>query len=342
MAMHQPSNNEIANHLALIAEYYKYSRDKIRYGVFSKAEANVRNFSVPIISGDQAIALIPGIDKGVGSTIGDFIRTSLSPPFQPTSTRLQNLMVEDKGGFFTTRQSLQQFSKIHGVGDVTAPLLVQQGYRRVEDLVNAQLNDVQRWGLYYYYHFLERIPRSEMDEIIASIKTCWNGMNIPNLAWIVAGSYRRGAVSSGDIDILVKGNYVPQFNRPIHPRDLAARLIECGLVKTTLASGDTKYMGVAQLGPDRIARRIDITVIPPESISFGLLHHTGSDAFNAKLRGYANNMGLTINEYRMKENSTGREFPAAKEIDIFHILGLEYVAPEHRTGDVTLLPLRRY
>ena len=336
--MHQPTNTEIADHLALIAEYYKYNRDKPRQTVFERAEANIRSYPVQIVSGNQAETIFKGIAEGIRTTIDDFIRSNLTPPYVGTSTRLQELIAQDGGGFFTIRA----FNKVYGIGIATAPLLYQQGFRSIDQLVYANLNDSQRWGVHYYHHFLQKIPRSEMDEIINVVKRCWENKGISDATWVVGGSYRRGATSSGDIDIIVQASYIPSLNRVVHPRDLAQWLIDCGLVKVVLAAGDVTFMGVAQLGPDRVARRIDIKVYVPGKWAYGIFHSTGSAGFNAKLRSYANSLGLTMNEYEMKQTNGSQSFPANSEEDIFRILGLEYIKPEHRSPDAPLIPLRRY
>ncbi|GAA6065454.1 DNA polymerase beta, partial [Tachysurus ichikawai] len=82
----------------------------------------------------------------------------------------------------------------------------------------------------------------------------------------ICGSYRRGAESSGDIDILLTHpDFTSQSDK--QPRLLHAvveHLESIGFVTDTLSKGDTKFMGVCQLQRgvenknDYNHRRIDI------------------------------------------------------------------------------------
>ena len=95
----------------------------------------------------------------------------------------------------------------------------------------------------------------------------------------VCGSFRRGADSSGDIDLLithplyVSGSYVKENEELKSKKDLIVhskqspkplldkivnKLIRMNFITDTLAFGDTKYMGVCQLRKDLPFRRIDI------------------------------------------------------------------------------------
>ena len=95
--------------------------------------------------------------------------------------------------------ALTAFNKIYGVGPVKAKELVKNGFKTIEELAanTASLNENQRKGLKYYYDFLERIPRAEMEKHEQIIRTASNSAQL-------VGSYRRGAANSGDIDVIVK------------------------------------------------------------------------------------------------------------------------------------------
>ena len=97
----------------------------------------------------------------------------------------------------------QDLLKIQGVGPVKAKDLIEKHkIKSIEELRSKPelLNDVQIMGLKYYEDSLERIPRDEMME---HEKKIMEKIQLPFQATIV-GSYRRGAESSGDIDVLIK------------------------------------------------------------------------------------------------------------------------------------------
>src|SRR5204863_6432509 len=99
----------------------------------------------------------------------------------------------------------------------------------------------------------------------------------------VAGSYRRGRETIGDIDLLVDAE------------DAEAAMDQLGRFEelaTVLGRGDTK-MSV------RLGRglQIDLRVVPPKSFGAALQYFTGSKDHRVILRGMAKDRGLLINEY---------------------------------------------
>ncbi len=64
------------------------------------------------------------------------------------------------------------------------------------------MNQQQQIGLKYYYEFLERIPRDEVEKIEKFVKNI--ATNLDDQVVIQAcGSYRRGKTTCGDVDILL-------------------------------------------------------------------------------------------------------------------------------------------
>jgi DNA polymerase (family 10) len=99
----------------------------------------------------------------------------------------------------------------------------------------------------------------------------------------VAGSYRRGRETIGDIDVLVDADDASAV------MDQLARFEE---LATVIGRGDTK-MSI------RLGRglQIDLRVVPPKSFGAALQYFTGSKDHNVVLRGMAKDRGLRINEY---------------------------------------------
>ena len=122
----------------------------------------------------------------------------------------------------------------------------------------------------------------------------------------VAGSYRRGRETIGDVDLLVDAN------------DAGAVMDQLGRFEelaTVLGRGDTK-MSI------RLGRglQIDLRVVPSKSFGAALQYFTGSKDHNVILRGMAKDRSLRINEYgvfrtREKLKKGGKSKPTSDEVD---------------------------
>ncbi|MCE9547229.1 MAG: DNA polymerase/3'-5' exonuclease PolX [Planctomycetia bacterium] len=130
----------------------------------------------------------------------------------------------------------------------------------------------------------------------------------------MAGSYRRGRETVGDLDILVDSDDMPAV------MDHFAKL---PAVKTLVARGDTKMSVRLDSGLG-----VDLRVVPAKSFGAALQYFTGSKDHNVVLRGMAKDRGLKINEYGIFR---GEKYLAGKtEEEIYAALDLPCFAPEIR------------
>jgi len=105
----------------------------------------------------------------------------------------------------------------------------------------------------------------------------------------VCGSYRRGKEDSKDIDILCTQESIGiAVNEIFRTLDITEKRWE----------GDWKTSFYLEGLP------IDIKVVPEESWGAGLLHHTGTQAFNIKCRSIAKKKGMLLNEYGLLDRDT--------------------------------------
>jgi DNA polymerase (family 10) len=141
----------------------------------------------------------------------------------------------------------------------------------------------------------------------------------------LAGSYRRGKDTVGDLDVLVVA---------ADPAAVMDQFARFPAVKTVIGRGDTK-MSVRTSE----SFQIDLRVVPARSFGAALQYFTGSKEHNVTLRGRAKQQGLKINEYgvfRLAEDSgagAAEEYVAgAAEEDVYQALGLPWIPPELREG----------
>ena len=219
-----------------------------------------------------------------------------------------------------------EFMEISGVGPKKAKELVEKGFTSIEMLRNAPnleelLNDKQLIGLKYYEDILERIPQQEIDIHNQFMNKILKKIS-PKAEMTIAGSYRRKAKDSGDIDVLLKGD-----------NKLYKKFIEVlekeGYLYETLAKGTKKYNGMCKLPDCLTFRRIDIIITKPEEYPFAILYFTGSKDFNTLMRQHALDKGLSMNEYSLKDVDTKEvvDHVFETERDIFDYLEYGYVDP---------------
>lgn len=238
---------------------------------------------------------------------------------------------------------LEALQGVHGIGVAKASQLYDQGIRSIADLRAAVaanpglLTDAQKAGLLHYENSLERIPREEMAQHEDLLLTAKH----PEFDATIVGSYRRGAESSGDIDLLMTlPSEMPAAAQEALFQDFLSLLERSGYLIAKLSKGAHKYMGFAKFrGAKKKARRIDILLLPSNEYAFGILYFTGSKDFNVAMRIYAQKKGYSLSEHGLAPVRAGVPVvpPMKSEKDIFDFLGLEYVEPIQRKGAESLV-----
>jgi DNA polymerase/3'-5' exonuclease PolX len=235
---------------------------------------------------------------------------------------------------------VNELMQVHGIGPSKASELVKTGIKSIADLKGRTdlLNDVQKLGLKYHDDFKQRIPRKEMLKHEAYVKGVVASVD-PSLKAEVVGSFRRGAISSGDIDVLITGEDVSDSAALL--KQITTKMKADRYIVDTLALGDKKCMAVSRVKYGRVNRRLDLLITHKHEFPFALLYFTGSAEFNTRLRSWVlANKQLSLSEYGLRPpGAPGTKFVRATfetERDIFDYLGLEYIAPRDRTPTVTL------
>lgn len=232
---------------------------------------------------------------------------------------------------------INELIEVHGIGPTKANDLVHtHGVQSIADLRTKPhlLNETQLMGLKYYDDFKLRISRKEMDRHAAYIDAVIDMVD-PELTGTVVGSYRRGAVSSGDIDVIINASAVGS-----KLDNIIAKLKADKYIVDTLAQGGKKFMGVCRIKYSRHFRRLDMMITQSNEFPFASLYFTGSAEFNTKLRAWVlTHKEMSLSEYGLKMLKTGemvRDVDFKTEADVFEYLGLEYIEPSKRTPDVVL------
>jgi NAD-dependent DNA ligase len=224
-------------------------------------------------------------------------------------------------------------SDIYGVGPKKAKELVGKGVTSIAQLRERQnelLNDVQKVGLKYYEDILEKIPRKEIDEYAAIFQTAYETVSKKTeMKYEIVGSYRRGATTSGDIDVIITAKDAAAFNQWID------ELLATKIIIEVLSMGKSKCLVITRLKEGYTARRVDFLYTTPEEYPYAVLYFTGSKGFNATMRGFALTKGLSLNEHGLskvvdKKKEEKLILNIVDERGIFDYLGLVYKEPTAR------------
>jgi len=233
-------------------------------------------------------------------------------------------------------EAFEALQNIYGVGPAKVRELLQQGIQSIEQLreeVKANpklLNDKQKVGLHYYEDLLQRIPREEMEDHRMALSQ-WMPAEMGAWETEIVGSFRRGAETSGDIDVLIR---VPPHVTTQKAKKLLAVFVEhmkkAHYIEEVLALGEHKCMAICRL--NSVARRLDLLLTPDQEYAYALLYFTGSDRFNVAFRNHALQMGYTLNEHCLTPIQADKPQPPPMKIedDIFRFLGLRYILPHER------------
>lgn len=324
-------NKHITDKLQELLTVYKNAGDKWRAMSCTKAIQTVRKHHKEITTFEEARNL-----PFVGERLADKIWEIVS------SGRLRRLENVDQ----EREAVLSLFKDIHGVGLVTAQQFYAQGYRTLDDLRESGiLNRQQLIGIKYYDDFIERMQRSEVEEIEAKVKEVALSIRT-GLEVVTCGSYRRGKPTCGDVDILISHpdgrSHKGLFSA------LMQKCTEIGFFTDNLTIHNDpesccKYLGVCKLpGEGRKHRRIDIFVVPYSEFPLALLHFTGSAHYNRSLRSKADKLGMSLSEHSLntgviRKNGVkvfnGTPLPVFSEEDVFKYLDVKYREPKDRDLD---------
>lgn len=225
---------------------------------------------------------------------------------------------------------LSELTEVIGIGPSIANQLIQKyKIKSLDELIKKvikgeiEVNDKIKLGLKYVGKFKGNIPRQHIDDVQDYLKQF-------NSNIIICGSYRRGLDFSSDIDILLYNSQLLTMNdvkKSNMLNDYVKLLTKNKFIVDNITNNNvTKYMGFAKW--ENVIRRIDIRLIPYESIYTALVYFTGSYELNRIMRKKAKELGYKLNEYGLYKNNELIHITSEKEL--FKKLGIKYLKPTER------------
>lgn len=314
-----------------MCDYYDRVNDHWRTIAYRRIIAALRKEDRKITTKEEAFA-IPFVGMRLAAKIEEIVWTG-------RLRRLDNTSLEPND------EILQMFLNIYGVGYSQAATWISQGFRTMEDLTSkARLTDNQLVGVEHYDHFLARIPRKEVEQHGILVRKAIREID-ESTQVTIGGSYRRGALDSGDVDfIITKPDCTIDSLREVVFATLVPRLQKIDYIKAALSVGSrkhgSKWHGAAALPGSPIWRRIDFLLVPYDEIGAALIYFTGNDIFNRSIRLLASKKGMRLNQHGLwrdvirEQNhervTQGALVESKSEKRIFEVLGVPWRPPEHR------------
>ena len=287
--------------------------ETFRARAYQKAQETIMAYPGDIMSPNDLKGK-PGIGSTIMEKLNEYVETGTLKVLEREKNNPVNILAE-----------------VYGIGPKKAKELVDNGITSVAKLRENQqmLNDIQKVGLRYYEDVLKRIPRSEIEEYKSIFDSDFKKVATSDSKFEIVGSYRRGAQSSGDIDVIITSDSPRVFINFID------ELIKKKIILEILSRGPTKCLVMAKIPSSDSVRRVDFLYTGLEEFPFAILYFTGSKIFNTVMRHIALENGYTMNEHGInkmegKKKGDKVEHHFTSEKDIFDFLGLEYKAPTER------------
>ncbi|KAL7960958.1 DNA polymerase [Trichoderma compactum] len=323
--------------------YYERVNDHWRTIAYRKAIGILKQQSVKITTEEEAYRL-PTIGRRLAQKIEEIV----------TTDKLKRLECAEED---PTDHALQTFLKIYGVGNKIAEQWIAQGWRTLEDVKqNVKLTPSQLIGMEHYDDLNTRIPRKEVTALGEVVKKA--AARIDSAAQlIIGGSYRRGAESSHDIDLIVTkpGTEsvadLKSFLNSLLDQLEGDKFLVARLASSRSGGDGSKWHGCCVLpemeglndtdsGYRPIWRRIDFLLVPEVELGAALIYFTGNDIFNRSMRLLASKKGMRLNQRGLYRDvlrgpnrariTAGELVESRDERRIFEVLGVKWREPWER------------
>jgi DNA polymerase (family 10) len=318
------TNSQIAEVLEQLADLLEFQgANAFRIRAYRAGARRIRDLSESIativVEDPSQLTTLEGIGKGVAEKCITLVTTGELPQLQELLTEIPSTVLD--------------ILRVPGMGPRKAAMLYQElQVENLEQLQAAceagQVQQLKGFGAKTEQTILagiaiaeaanQRIYWSVADQVVQQLREHLAGCAaIERLE--MAGSYRRGRETVGDLDILVVSEKAAE---------VMDQLALFAQIEEVIARGDTK-MSI------RLADglQVDLRVVASKSFGAALQYFTGSKDHNVQLRGLARRNNLKINEYgvfRVAEDGSETYLAGKDEKEVYAALDLPLFPPELR------------
>ncbi|MFW5975635.1 MAG: DNA polymerase/3'-5' exonuclease PolX [Desulfosalsimonas sp.] len=202
----------------------------------------------------------------------------------------------------TTLQELEQAAEQGKIADLN-------GFgEKTQQKILESLGRIKKEGA-------RRLLWSDAEPFAAALKQELAGLNGVRRVKL-AGSFRRGRETVGDLDILVACS-------PGREQEVTEAFVSFEGVKNVIARGKTKSSVILRSG-----LQVDLRIVAQVSYGAALHYFTGSKAHNIAVRKLGTELGYRINEYGVFSGQ--KRIAGRTEKEVYESVGLVYIEPELR------------
>lgn len=274
----------------------------------------LRDEAADMLAAGRDLSELPGIGTDLAAKIRDLVQTGSTDLLDRLHKKLP--------------PSLSELLRIPGLG----PKRVAALYRKLKVTTPAELQAAARAGKLaklegFGPKIVEKITAAaktraatpqrltlaaataEADPLVAMLE------KVPGVKRVaIAGSYRRGRETVGDLDILATA----AAKSPVMDRFTGYERVQ-----EVLSHGSTRSSVVLRGG-----LQVDLRVVSDDEYGAAMHYFTGSKAHNIAVRRLGQQRGLKINEYGVFKGE--RRVAGATEESVFAAVGLSFIPPELR------------
>lgn len=319
--MKERMNEAIAEIFYKIADILEVKKDRWRPQAYRIAAQTLEELKedvqdIYLKKGIKGLKELSGIGEALAEKIEQYIKTE-------KIDKLERLKKEIPA-------SLYDMMNIPGVGARKAKLFYDNGIRSIEELKkaaeNGKLRKLKGMGEQAEKKILDgieimsienRIPLKQGEKIVEKMLS--ELRRIKEIKKVdIAGSVRRKKETIRDFDIVILTDKAEKVADEIVRMDFVKKVISKGREKVTIITKED--------------RQADFRFFSKEEYGAGLLYFTGDKNHNIWMRKIAIKKGLKLNEYGLFKGK--KRVAGEDEEEIYDKLGLKFITPEKRVGEV--------